>query len=180
MHIPPAVTLYVVGKIIGCFGLKGFVKLRPTTHTPQRLKNLRQVFVGNSSDEAEQYSVDGVEIRPNGTFLKFSAVNDRSAAEMLIGQLVFVDEHEVQPPPKGSFFTHEMIGCEVWTVEGKYVGTVREIYKLPAQDVWEVVNGSAVSLIPAVKEFVRSVDLQRRRIEIHLIEGLIEGQEPSG
>ncbi len=176
----PDVNLYVVAKVTGCFGIKGFLKLLPKTHTLQRLNKLRKVFVGTTSDEVREYSVESVEIRPNGTVLKFSGVNDRSTAEALVGKLVFVEEEEVRLPGKGSYFTHDIIGCEVWTVEGRYVGRVRDVYKLPAQDVWEIVDGSAVALIPAVKEFVRSVDLQRRRIEVHLIEGLMEGQEPSG
>ena len=169
------VNLYAVGRIVGCFGIKGFLKLQPTTHRLQRFEKLKDVFLGRSTDDTERFTVEALEVRTNGIVVRFKAVGDRSAAEALIGKIVFVEEHEVLPPEEGSYFAHDVVGCEVWTIEGRFIGTVQEIFKLPAQDLWEVRNGSDVHLIPAVKEFIRHVDLQRRRIDVHLIEGLIDG-----
>ena len=167
-------NLYAVGKIVGCFGVNGFVKLRPMTHTLHRLEQLKKVFVGLEAEDAREFEVNAVEVRPKGVSMRFTGIDTRTPAELLIGRLVFVDEPDVRDPEKGSYFTHDIIGCEVWADDGHYVGTVGEIYRLPAQDVWEVRNGSAVNMIPAVKEFICRVDTKKKRIDVHLIEGLIE------
>lgn len=173
-------NLYAVGRIVGCSGIKGFVKLLPTSQTPRRFEKLHNVCVGPSPDDHRQYAVESVDVKAKGVLIRFAGVDSRSSAEALVGNMVFVEESEAQAPEPGSYFTHDIVGCEVWTMGGTYVGTIEQIYKLPAQDVWEVKNGSAVHMIPAVKEFIRRIDIGRRRIDVHLIEGLIDGSGSSG
>ena len=166
--------LFAVGKIVSGFGLKGFVKVQPATHSPGRLKELHEVFLGKSEDDAVAYVVDDVILNNRGVFLKFRSVNDRSASDQLRGNFVFVDSRNVSRPEEGSHFVHDLLGCTVTTTGGRVLGVIGDILKLPAQDVWVVRDGAKEYMIPAVGEFVQKVDTQNRSVVVRLIEGLIE------
>ncbi len=168
-------TLFVAGKIGGCFGLKGYVKFYPASGDLARTETLRDVFIGASEQAALPYVVEDVIVRPSSVVMKFSGIDDRTAVEKLRNNLLFVEEAKAKAPPKGSFFIHDIVGCEIWDTDGRLVGTVEEILKFPAQDIWSVRTSMGAFLLPAVKEFVRKVDLKNRKITVQMIEGLEQG-----
>lgn len=165
-------TLFVAGKIGGCFGLKGYVKIYPTSGEPERMASLRDVFIGRTEHDAHPNVVEEAIVRPNGIVIKFKGIDDRTAAEKLTNCLLFVEETKAKAPPKGSFFAHDIVGCEIWDTDGRMVGTVEDILKFPAQDLWSVRTPAGTFLLPAVKEFVRKVDLKNRKITVQMIDGL--------
>jgi len=167
-------NLYAVGKITGCFGIKGFIKVHPNTHSLDRLKLLHEVFIGVSTDSAVIAFVEEVIINSQRVLIKLKGVDNRTSAESYNEQFLFVDEKELKQPASGSFFIHEIIGCEVWLKEGGFAGKIVDVYKMPAQDVWVLEKNGKQFLIPAVKEFVKVVDMKKRKITIDVIEGLIE------
>ena len=169
-----SVTVYAVGKIVGCAGLKGHVKLRPETHDIERLKSLHSVYIGATAVEPKKDVVEEVIIRTSGVVLKIRSAQDRTSAEKLVGQFLFVDEQQVASLHEGSYFTHEIIGCEVWSTDEVRIGIIEDVYKMPGQDLWSVRSESAAHLIPAVREFIHEVDVKRRRIVVKLIDGLLE------
>ena len=171
-HPAPGANLYAVGKLTGCFGIKGYIKLQPITGMPERFRTLRKAHVGSTAGNTEVYEVQSVDANNKGMVIKFEKVDDRTSAEQLIGRFVFVDEEHLERPKTGSYFVHDLIGCEVVSTDGRSIGSVSEVYHLPGQDLWEIRHGSDTTLMPAVKKFIRDVDLKKRRITIQLIEGL--------
>ncbi|MBI3193220.1 MAG: 16S rRNA processing protein RimM, partial [Ignavibacteriae bacterium] len=79
---------------------------------------------------------------------------------------------ELVKPPKGSWFIHDILGCEVFIEDGTKVGTVQDILNISSSDVWEIKNGERVVLFPAVKEFIKKVDIKNHRILVSPPEGL--------
>jgi 16S rRNA processing protein RimM len=165
---------FAVGKLVGCFGIKGFLKLQPYTHSLSRLEKIKRVYIGESAETSEPLIVEQVLFNNRSIVVKFSAVNDRTSAEKLVGMVLFLEESDRIAPRKGSYYIDDIIGCEVWSTDGCFLGTVEEVYKLPAQDVWAIRNKTKVSLIPAVKEFIQKIDVQNRKIVVRVIEGLVE------
>ena len=168
------VNLYVVGKIVGCFGLKGDLKIQPITHSAERLMKLRTVFLGTSAGETTSYSVEQIILKQGSSLKRFTAVSDRTSAEPLVGKFIYVQEEDLQRPPQGTYFRHDVIGCHVWTTDERYLGTIEDIQNYPAQDVWVVRNGTTEHMIPAVKEFIKTVDVVQRKVVVDVIEGLIQ------
>jgi len=169
-----AVELFAVGKIIGCFGLKGYLKVEPYTSSLQRVLDLRDIFIGMSTEDARASRVEDVILRGRVTIVKVERVDDRSLAEQLIGCLMFVEQRDVAVLQHGTYFIHDIIGCAVSTPAGTHLGWIDDVYKLPAQDVWVVRNGEKFNFIPAVKEFIESVDLKKKQVVLRVIDGLIE------
>jgi 16S rRNA processing protein RimM len=166
--------MYAVGKIVGVFGLDGYVKIHPYTSSPERLNKLRRVFLGISAGKTSVYDIDEVIFKNRQWMVKFHTINDRTAAGKIVGMLLFIEESEIEAPPAGSYFSHEVIGCEVWSDEGRFVGTIEDIYSLSTYDLWAIRTAKAVNMIPAVKEFVKQVDVRKKKVIVRLIEGLIE------
>ena len=167
-------NLFAVAKIVGCFGIKGFVKVQLLTHSTPRLNKLRNIFIGISENTAVPAVVEEIVFNRNPALVKLQDVNDRTSAEKITGKFLFVDEQNVAVPPKGSYFIHEIIGYEVWSETDVYVGILADVYKLPAQDVWVVEKDGKQFMIPAVKDFIKVVDAEKHKIIITVIEGLIE------
>jgi 16S rRNA processing protein RimM len=169
------VTTYVaLGKIAGPVGLNGDVRIAPWTDSQERLKRLKHVWIGSDSTEATEFAVDAVRFSGRAIVIKFAGIEDRTAAEQIRDKLVLIPEELVVRPPRGSYFIDDVVVMEVVTEEGKRVGVVLEILRLPSNDLWQVDSGTKTISIPAVKEFIRKVDEKTRTVVIHEIEGLLD------
>lgn len=104
-------------------------------------------------------------MKGNGIFVKLSGFDSRTAVDAVLGQFLFVGEDEVVPPPKGSYFVHDIIGCAVEDSLGNSLGTVTDVLKKPGQDLWTVLTPDGRTVfVPAAKEFLEKVKVDERRI----------------
>jgi 16S rRNA processing protein RimM len=166
--------LLACGKLAGCFGIKGFLKLQSYAQSPERFKKLRQLYIGQSVEQTELYIVEEVRFTDRSILIKFAEVDNRTLAEKLVGKLVFVAKRNSVKLRKGSYFIHDIIGCTVWSSEGCQLGTIDDIYKMPAQDIWVIRNGEKLNMIPAVKNFIQKVDMENRKVIVKIIDGLLD------
>lgn len=167
-------TFLAIGTIVKAFGLRGEVVIRAYTDSTARFRGLKVVHVGPDAGATATMRVERAVVEARGVRLKLSGVDDRNAAEALSGALLFVDDRHRATPPRGRFFVHEVIGLKVCDEEGKVLGTVREVLKMPAQDIYVVDRHGRDVMIPAVKEFVREIDPVAGIMRVRLIEGLLE------
>ena len=167
-------NLVAVGRIGGCFGLKGFLKVTPLTETSARFVSLRVVAVGTAPESTRELEIEELEFRNGMVVVKFASISDRTAAEQLRGAYIFVDEEERARPQPGVYYIDDLIGCRVQSVDGSPIGVLREVYRLPGHDLWEIAGESGSFLLPAVKEYVKNVDTGARTITVSLIDGMSE------
>lgn len=161
----PPIEPYPVGRIVGAFGLRGEVKVEPLTDFLERLhKGARLRLKG------EWVTVEGFRIHKNRPLLRLSGINDATAAEALQWQILESDSADRPELEEDEFMTEDLIGCLVVTSDGKELGEVDDVLITPAHDVLQV--GSI--LIPAIKEFVKDVNLDEERITVELIPGMLE------
>lgn len=168
---------YAIGSLVSAFGLKGYLKLFPASHDTDRFSGLKRVFIGHDEKTATAATIEDFISNRKGLFVKLSAVHDRTEAEQYVGQYLFVDEKNVRRPEKGEYFIHDIIGCTVRTTDGNVVGVVEDVVRSQAQDLWAVRVNKEVVYIPAVKEFIKEVNVADKIIVISIIEGLIEEQQ---
>jgi 16S rRNA processing protein RimM len=163
-----------LGKISSPVGLRGEVRITPWTDSSERFSVLKKVWIGRNSEDSKEFAVLEVRITGRNPVLKLDGIETRSGAEQLKDHMVLIPGSEIVQPPVGSFFIDDVLGMNVVTEEGKRVGIVREILRLPSNDLWQVDSGSRLISIPAVKEFIRKVDLQSKTVVIHEVEGLLD------
>ncbi len=166
--------MIAVAKITKSVGLNGLVQAEPLSGDVDRLLRLKQVFIGDSESRARKAVVETVEARGRGAVVKFHSVEDRNKADQLRGLWVFVEDAQSVPAKEGSYFVHDVIGLKAVGEDGVDLGVVSDVVSLPAGDAWVVKTSEREVLVPAVKEFIRNVDLQRRVVVIRMIEGLME------
>lgn len=166
---------YAIGKIVGVFGIKGLLKVHCYSPDPARLRRLQTVLAGNSPDTANMLTVEDVLFHAGGIRMKFLSINDRTAAEALVGKYLFVERAEALPPAPGFYYVHDIIGCEVRDESDAPLGVVVDVLKSPGQDIWVIGRtDETIFQLPAVKEFIVAVDLVAGRITVRVIEGLID------
>lgn len=166
--------LTAVARILTTVGLKGDLKVELLCSGPDRLNKLRTVSVGNDPASTTSHQFEGVRVQANGIMVRLSDVADRTTAERLRGQLLFVPDAEAETPEPGAVRVDDFIGFAVVDREGRQRGVIREVYAMSANDLWSVWTGSSEVLVPAVAAWIASVDREGRRVVLAATEGLFD------
>lgn len=118
--------------------------------------------------QGAEHEILGARLQGERLVLQIEGVSDRTAAESLQWEYLEADEDLEVELDEDEYFTADLIGMRVVTEAGEVLGEVEKVLPYPAHDLL-VVDGI---MIPAVKEFVKQVDLKGRRMVVHLIEGM--------
>lgn len=166
-----------VGRVVAPQGVRGEVRVRPTTDFPERFHTRRRFYLSAPSPgwaEAEA-------VRPHGSLvlIKFRGYDTRDEAKRLRGALLLVPVAELPPLPEGRYYHHEVIGLRVETVVGQAVGRVEEIFSAGPHDVYVVRDRRPGGkprqyLIPAVRQVVKAIEPATGRLVIDPLPGLLE------
>ncbi len=162
-----------VGKILKPHGIKGYVRVFPTTDHPERFRALSKVRVIQPNRSALELTIEKVVVQTQGVLVKFAEISNRNDAESLRNARIVIDRSECLPLEKDSYYIFELIGCRVFTTAGEELGVLEEVWDLPANDVYVVRADEREILIPAVAEFIKQVDIENQRIVIEPVDGLI-------
>ena len=130
--------------------------------------------MGRTPEAAEPLTVAEAKFEGGRVLLLFEGLADRTAAERLRGLSLFVEPGDAQRPAKGRGYIHDVIGCEVRTADGRVVGTIDDVYDAAGQHLWSVRDGETERLIPAIPEFIVSVDTDGKVVVIDPPQGLLE------
>ena len=167
-------TFVSIGRIVRPHGIRGEVKVTPLTDWPERIKEYGSLYMERGEGGGKWVEIEKGRVQGNQVILKISRIDDKKVAESLRGAELKIQGDKIIPPPEGSYYIFDLIGLEVTTTEGKRIGSVVDILRMPAQDVYVVdANGREV-LIPAVKAFIKRVDIQGGEIVIRVVEGLLD------
>ena len=162
-----------IGQIINTFGIKGEVKVFPLTDDIKRFDDLETVYV-KTKKESQLYNIESIKYHKNFVLIKFKEINTVEQAETLRNSYLEVDRAQAIPLNEGEYFIADLIGLEVYSDEGKLIGKVDDIYNTGANDIYVVKDDlGKQTLLPGIKDVIKSVDLEKGQIIVHLIPGLI-------
>lgn len=164
-----------LGVIKDSFGLDGTMKIYSTTsNQAQRYKAGSKVFLYNPQTN-ERKELNVVKYRQNGPFdfVKVEELNSPEEIKELKGQEIHAIKDDISLE-KGMYFYSDLKGCEVVDKDNNILGTVKEVEEYPAQLTLRVGRkGKSDFFVPFVKQFIKSVDIENKRILIEIIEGLL-------
>lgn len=146
----------------------------PMTDSPERFCSLEQVAVGDDGSEATVMDVEGVRIVQNSVILKLKDIDTALLAQPLRGRYVFVRREEIRPLPPGRYYIFQIIGLDVVKEDGSPVGRIIDVVTLPANDVYVVDGVAGEILIPATREIVKTIDIDKGVMIIRPLEGLFD------
>ncbi len=173
-----------VGVITNTHGLRGEVKVFPTTDDAARFKKLKEVWL-DSGDGMAALEVSQVKFFKNLAILKFKGFDSINDIEKYKGRGLFVTREQAVKCGKDEYFIADLIGMEAWTDQGEFLGEIADVIQTGANDVYVVqvreaspyapkITGKKKELLlPAIKECILGVDMEGKRIEVHLMEGLV-------
>ncbi len=174
LEVGDSSDLVTIGKIEKPFGLGGEVRVRPLSDVPGRFETLRRVILHSPSGRVLTTGVRRVRAGGGSYIIGFEALTTPEEAAAFRGSLIQVPRSESPSLPEGWYYEHELIGMEVKTEQGGLLGTLEEVWDLPANHVFVVRGQGREVLIPATKEVIASVDVAGRRMTIRPVEGLVE------
>jgi len=154
----------VIGQVVAPFGIRGQVKVRPETDDPERFRLLKEVCLELASGKRRMARIERVQVIPKGVTVHFEGVGDRAQAEGLRGAWVRIRESMALPLPEGSFYLHQLIGIHVYAEDDRDLGEITEVIQTPGHDVYVTPH----AMIPALRQVVRQVDLEAKRMVVAL------------
>ncbi|MGE5654922.1 MAG: ribosome maturation factor RimM [Bacillota bacterium] len=172
-----------IGKIVTTHGIRGEVKVLPLTDFIDRFFDTKTVLVEHPSGRSQTMALETVRIHKNMAIIKFAEIPDTNVALTWVHALLTVSKDELVPLPEGQYYIFDIIGMEVWTEDGELLGTVTDVLKPGANDVYVVrltpevrqrsSEKSGDLLLPVIDDVIKETDLSAKKIIVHLLDGLL-------
>ena len=150
------------GEIVTTHGVRGEVKVLPWADSPEFLLDFNRVMIGT-----KEYKVQQCRVQKSCNLVKLAGVDSMEDAQLLRGKILQVYREDA---PKGLIFAAELVGIQVYA-DGALIGQLTEVLDYPGNKVY-VVKGEYEYMIPAVKAYILSTDLDENRMVVRLIEGM--------
>ena len=163
-----------VGVVTSTHGLKGEVKVYPTTDCAERFLSLPYVLV-ETGREKQRLDIENVRFFKNLVILQFRQYHDINEILFLKGKELWIPRELGQPLLEGEYYIADLLGMQVILEDGTEFGTLRNVMETGANDVYIIdTKEHGEVLIPAIKDCILSVDVEAGIMKIHLLKGLIE------
>ncbi len=165
--------MFQVGVISSTHGVRGEVKVYPTTDDVKRFKKLKEVIL-DTGREKKTLEIESVKFFKQFAILKFKGIDNINDIEKYKGKSLFVDREHAVRLRKDEYFIADMIGMQVVTDDGEDFGTLKEVIETGANDVYIIdTKEHGEVLIPAIKQCILNVNVEQGVMQIHLMEGLV-------
>lgn len=174
---------FEIGTITGSHGIKGDIKVYPTTDDPQRFRQLKSVLVNIGGSDIE-YKVSGVKYAGNFVVLHLDGFHTPEEIRPLRGKVLKVRREDAIALPPGQYFIGDLIGMAVYTDDSTSLlcevndetpryGTLTDVIRTGANDVYEITRGDGGQiLLPVIDDCVLDVNVEDARILVHILPGL--------
>lgn len=157
----------VIGKIVAPHGVRGDIRIMPLTDRPEQFLNLSYLLL----EDGRQLTVKAARFHKRMVLVSTKEITTMNDAELLRDKKILIRAEDLPPLEEGRFYVADLIGLPVFDEEGKQLGTFKDSITTGSNDVYIIaVPGSKDLLIPALKIYVREINLQEKRIVVKLPE----------
>ncbi|NLL72851.1 MAG: ribosome maturation factor RimM [Clostridiales bacterium] len=162
-----------VGVISSTHGIRGEVKVYPTTDDSKRFEDLKEVIL-DTGKEYMPLEISRVRYFKNLVILKFKDIDNINDIEKYKGKDLLVSRENALELKEGEYFIFDLIDSEVITEDGSKLGVLAEVLTTAANDVYVVkTDNNKEILLPAIDECILDVDIDNKKITVHLMDGLL-------
>ena len=166
--------LLQVGIITSTHGVRGEVKVYPTTDDPRRFRRLKEVVL-DTGKEKMNLEIEGVKFFKQFVILKFKGLDNINDIEKYRQKSLYVTRRNSVRLQRDEYFIADLIGLKVQDEDGKELGTVKDVIETGANDVYEVEMADGKSLLlPAIKQCILNVDVENGTMQVYVLEGLLD------
>ena len=162
-----------VGVITTTHGVRGEVKVYPTTDEPERFLKLDHVLL-DTGKEFRDLEIKNVRFFKNLVILKFKGIDNINDIEKYKGHDLWIPREEGQELDEDEYYIADLLGLRVILDDGTEFGTLKNVMETGANDVYIIdTNAHGEVLVPAIRECIQDIDLEKNTMTIHLMKGLI-------
>ena len=162
-----------VGVITSTHGVRGEVKVFPTTDDAKRFKTLKKVILDGK--EPLELSIEQVKFFKNMVILKFKGYDNINDVETWRQRDLLITRDQAVELKEDEYFITDLIGLTVVNEEEAVLGRVKDVMETGANDVYVVeLTGGKELLLPAIKDCILNVDLEGGRMKVHVLDGLMD------
>ena len=167
-------NLLQVGAITQTHGIRGEVKVFPTTDDVNRFKKLKNVILDTGKEKLD-LEIESVKFFKQFVILKFKGFDNINDIERYKGKNLYVTRENAVRLRRNEYFIADLIDINVYNEDDGLLGVLTDVITTGANDVYEVIleDGREV-LIPAIKQCILEVDIEERKMKVHLLEGLLD------
>ena len=162
-----------IGKITRFQGNKGEVRVKATTDIPERFFDLERVYLKRGNDFKE-LEIEYIRFHKQFVIIKFFDVNSIDEAEELKNYQVLIDESEKYLLPEDNFYVSDLIDCEVYLEDGKYLGELIDVVDTSGTDIFLVKGEEKEYMLPASREMIIEINLKSKKIIVDPIPGILD------
>ena len=163
---------FEIGKVAGTHGIKGTLRVFPTTQDPSRFELLKEVII-DLNGKRETFKISKVSFQKNMVLLTVKEIDDINVAETYKNATILIPEEKALPLDEDEYYTRDLYDMEVYTTESEFLGTIIDILETGANDVYVVKKAEEKELLlPAIKDVVLSVSVSEKKMTVKLLEGL--------
>ena len=169
-----------IARIVNTFGIKGELKIISETDFPDK-----RFAVGNQvqlikNQETVLVTIASCRLNKGTYIIQFEEFNNINQVEGFKDGLIAINQDQQHELENHAFYYHQIIGLDVYTVDGEDFGVIKDIIELGSNDVWVVKRREAKkkdALIPYIDDVVKEVNLSDKRVIVDLMEGLIDDED---
>lgn len=163
-----------VGIISSTHGVRGEVKVFPTTDDVRRFKRLKEVIL-DTGKECRVLEIEGVKFFKQFAILKFKGIDDINEIERYRGKSLYVTRKNAVKLNKDEYFIADLLGLEVRDEEGQKIGILQDVIETGANDVYQIeMTDKRELLLPAIKQCVLEVKPEEGFMKVHVLDGLLD------
>lgn len=163
-----------VGVITSTHGIKGEVKVFPTTDDPKRFEDLKYVLIDEGRIKSE-LKIGGVKYFKQYVILKFKEIDDINDVLKYVKKDLWIYRKDAVPCDENENYICDLIGLKVITEEGEELGVLDDVIQTAANDVYQVkMKDERELLIPAIRQCILNVNLEEQTMTVHLLDGLLD------
>ena len=161
-----------VGVFANTHGVRGEIKVFPTTDDAQRFKKLKKVYLDTGKEKME-LEISSVRFFKNLVILKFKGIDNINDIEKYKGKDLLVTRDQAVPLEEDEYFIYDIIGAKVVTEDGNEFGQLKEVLQTGANDVYVVktIEGKEI-LLPVIEECILDIDIDNKIVTAHIMPGL--------
>lgn len=163
----------LLGKVVSTHGIKGEIKIKSDTSFKEERYQKGNTLYFKKDNTYVPFQVDSFREHKSLDLVRFDGHKDINEVLEYVGLEVYVNYNDIDSLEDDSYYYDDLITLEVYTMENVLVGTVKEIREVPQGIILEVQTKEKTVLIPFVEEFIKDVDLEKKKIFIQPIEGLL-------
>lgn len=163
-----------IGQIVNTQGLSGEVRIYPLTDYRERFEELEYIYLEDKTDT--KLEIEKVRYKGQLAIVKFKGLNSVNDVEKLKNKYIVINKEDIRDLPEDTYYIFDLVGSKVIDEDNALVGKLMDVIQNTAQDLYVIENDESKKriLIPAVREFIKEINIEEKIIKVKLIEGMIE------